>query len=189
MKYEMADPKALEPSAYNPRKMSAEEMGKLRRSIREFGLVQPLIVQMPGNRIIAGHQRREAAIAEGLKRVPVHRLRISDAKARAMNLALNRISGEWDDEKLVLLLRELEAPERALSGFDEDEIARLLGDAIEGKGVEEQRLAPAPKVLWILLGIPEARAGEVESHLAVLRTAAEITVQASRNSATKGRKS
>jgi ParB-like chromosome segregation protein Spo0J len=181
MKYEMADPKALEPSAYNPRKISADEMGKLRRSIREFGLVQPLIVQMPGNRIIAGHQRREAAIAEGLKRIPVHRLRIGDAKAKAMNLALNRISGEWDDSKLILLLRELEAPERKLSGFDEDEIAKLLGDAIDGKGVEEKPLAPAPKILWILLGIPEVRAGEVESHLAILRAVAEINVQSSRS--------
>lgn len=188
MKYELADPKALEPSSYNPRKISAAEMEKLRRSIREFGLVQPIVVQMPGNRIIAGHQRRDAAIAEGLKRIPVHRLRISDAKAKAMNLALNRISGEWDDEKLVALLRKMEAPERALAGFDEDEIARLLGDAIEGKGVEETPLVGAPKVLWILLGIPEGRAAEVESHLEVLRSAAEISVEATREIQIQGGK-
>ncbi|MBZ5543373.1 MAG: ParB N-terminal domain-containing protein [Acidobacteriia bacterium] len=137
MRYEMADPKALEPSAHNPRKISAGEMEKLRRSIREFGIVQPIIVQAPGNRIIAGHQRREAAIAEGVKLVPISRLRISDAKAQAMNLALNRISGEWDDEKLVALLRELQDADRLSTGFDEDEIAKLLGEPLEGRTVEE----------------------------------------------------
>ena len=83
MKVEMLNPQLLEPSAYNPRKFSAEEMASLRKSIREFGLVQPILVQMPGNRIIAGHQRRDAAIAEGIKRVPVVRLKIFDNLSRA----------------------------------------------------------------------------------------------------------
>ena len=181
MNYEMADPKRLEPSAYNPRKISAEEMDKLRRSIREFGLVQPIIVQMPGNRIIAGHQRREAAIAEGLKRVPVHRLRISDAKSRAMNLALNRISGEWDDDKLVILLRELEEQDRGLTGFGEDEIAKLLGEALEGKSVEEIEVKSAPEIVWFLIAIPLARFGQVQEHIAGLEAVAELSVQSSRD--------
>jgi ParB-like chromosome segregation protein Spo0J len=64
MKVEMLNPALLEPSSYNPRKISAEEMASLRKSLREFGLVQPIVVQMPGNRIIAGHQRRDAVIAQ-----------------------------------------------------------------------------------------------------------------------------
>jgi len=149
VKYEMANPKQLEPSAYNPRKISTEEMAKLRRSIREFGLVQPIVVQMPGNRIVAGHQRREAAIAEGLARVPVTRLRISDAKAKAMNLALNRISGDWDDEQLAVLLLELQGAERLLTGFDEDEIAKLLGDSLTGRAVAEIAVKLRPKSFGI----------------------------------------
>lgn len=180
MKYEMVDPRRLEPSAYNPRKISREEMAKLRASIREFGLVEPIILQMPGNRIIAGHQRRDAAIAEGLATVPVTRLRVSDAKAKALNLALNRISGEWDEEKLIPLLRELEEQERGLTGFDEDEIAKLLGDALEGRTVEEIELKPAPEIVWILLAIPLAQFGQVQEHVAALEAAAEVSVQSSR---------
>lgn len=181
MKYEMVDPKLLEPSAYNPRKISAEDMASLRRSIREFSLVQPIVLQMPGNRIIAGHQRRDAAIAEGLAKVPVTRLRISDAKAKAMNLALNRISGEWDDEKLAGLLRDLEDFERGLTGFGEEEIAKLLGEALEGRSVEEIELKPAPEIVWYLIGIPLARFGQVQEHVAALEAAAEVSVQSSRS--------
>jgi ParB-like chromosome segregation protein Spo0J len=180
MRYEMVNPKRLVASAYNPRKIKPEEMESLRRSIREFGLVQPIVVQMPGNRIIGGHQRVIAAIEEGLERVPVVRLRISDAKAKAMNLALNRISGDWDRDKLAELLQELEDLERALTGFGEDEIAKLLDDSLDGRAVEEIEVTVAPKISWILLGIPSERSGEVELNLAALKAAAEVSVQCAR---------
>lgn len=181
MKYEFANPKTLEPAAYNPRKMKPAEMDKLRRSLREFGMVQPIIVQMPGNRIIAGHQRVEAAIAEGLDKVPVHRLRISDAKAKAMNLALNRIHGDWDDEKLKSLLGELKEVERSLTGFDEDEITKLLSDSLEGKTVEQMEVKPAPDIVWYLIGIPLDRLGGVQEHIAALENNSDLCVQSSRN--------
>ena len=180
MKVEMLNPALLEPSSYNPRKISAEEMESLRKSLREFGLVQPIVVQMPGNRIIAGHQRRDAAIAEGLERVPTVRLKISDAKARAMNLALNRISGEWDDEKLAALLGELDELERSLTGFQEDEIAELLGESLAGRSVEEIAVKPAPQIVWYLIGIPLERFGQVQEHVAALESAADLSVQSSR---------
>jgi ParB-like chromosome segregation protein Spo0J len=189
MKYELIDPRQLEPSAYNPRKISGEEMAKLRRSIREFGIVQPILVQMPGNRVIAGHQRVQAAIAEGLAKVPIQRLRVSDAKAKALNLALNRISGEWDDEKLKALLADMADLERNLSGFDEDEIEKLLGASLEGRAVEEMQLKPPPEIVWFLIGIPMHRFGEVQQHVAALESAAELTVQSSREFQNQGAKS
>lgn len=179
MKIDLADPRALEPAAYNPRKISAEEMAKLRRSIREFGIVQPILIQMPGNRIIAGHQRVSAAIAENLPKVPVHRLRISDAKAKAMNLALNRISGEWEDDKLKALLSELGNLDRELSGFDEDEISKLLEDSLDKATVEEIEIKPAPKIVWYLIAISVDRERDARLHLEALGSLAEVSVRSS----------
>jgi ParB-like chromosome segregation protein Spo0J len=179
MQMERVNPKRLVAAAYNPRKIKPEEMESLRRSIREFGLVQPIVVQMPGNRIIGGHQRVEAAIAEGLKKVAVIRLRISDARAQALNLALNRISGEWDDAKLADLLRVMEEPDLASTGFDAEEIADLLDDSLEGRTVEEISPQAAPQVTWYLLAIPRAKEAEVAPHLEALEAAAEVRVQSS----------
>jgi len=80
------DPRKLKAAAYNPRKMPRDEMDKLRRSIRTFGMVEPIVCQVPGWKIIGGHQRVEAAIAEKLGEVPVIPLRVSDARAKALNL-------------------------------------------------------------------------------------------------------
>jgi len=179
----MVNPKRLNPSAYNPRVMSPEEMEKLRRSIREFGLVEPIVVQMPGNRIIGGHQRVEAAIAEGLARVPVFRRRMSDAKAKILNLALNKISGEWDHDKLRALFAELKIEEEDLdlTGFDTDEIEKELSAALEDTNIERLELRPAPKMVWILVGVLLNRFAKLQKHIAALEAAAELSVQSSRD--------
>ena len=78
--------------------------------------------------------------------IPVTELRITDRKAMALNVALNRISGEWDGEKLVGLLRELDNLERGLTGFGEDEIAKLLGKSFEGRTVEEIEVKRVPEI-------------------------------------------
>lgn len=183
MKVEMVNPKRLNPSSYNPRRIEPEEMEKLRRSIREFGLVETIVVQMPGNRIIGGHQRIEAAIAEGFTQVPVVRLRISDAKAKRLNLALNRISGEWDSDKLRALLQELklDGEDMELTGFDADEVERLLADALEKASIEKVELKPAPVIVWYLVGIPLNRFPEAQEHVAALEGIADISVQSSRD--------
>lgn len=183
LKIELVNPKRLNASAYNPRRMSPAEMEKLRRSLREFGFVEPVVVQIPGNRIIGGHQRIEAALAEGMAKVPVLRLRISDRRAKTLNLALNRIQGEWDSDKLQALLQELqlEGEDLNLTGFEADEITKLLAESLNGKEIQELQLRPAPAIVWYLIGIPLDRFGEVQSHVAALEQAAEISVQSSRD--------
>ncbi len=121
----------LRPSPYNPRLMSEAEMGKLVRSIQEFGFVEPLVVRRADHVIIGGHQRWEAAKRMGLKTVPVVYVGISEQEAKALNLALNRIQGEWDLPKLGQLLEELrDLPDldESLSGFDANEMDQLLSD-------------------------------------------------------------
>jgi ParB/RepB/Spo0J family partition protein len=132
---------SIHPWEANPRLMSEVELGKLMRSIEEFGFVEPLVVRRADNAIIGGHQRWEAAKRLGLATVPVVYVDISEREAKALNLALNRISGEWDMEKLGALLEELQRLpdlDETLSGFSTDEIDDLLADL-------ERQKAPDPR--------------------------------------------
>ena len=131
----------LRPWDGNPRHIPSAEMESLRQSLSHWGLVQPIIVRREDSTIIGGHQRLEAARALGMKRVPVVYLDISAAEAKALNLALNRISGEWDLPKLGGLLQELQdLPDldESLTGFDADEIDAMLADL-------ERQSAPDPR--------------------------------------------
>jgi DNA modification methylase len=119
----------LRPDPANPRKIGDAELESLVRSIREFGLVQPVLARREGRTVVGGHQRLLAARKLGLKTVPVILLDISVEQARLLNLALNRISGEWDQDLLARLLSDLQSSpdiDLALSGFADDEIGQLL---------------------------------------------------------------
>lgn len=179
---EYANPKALNPAGYNPRKISPEEFNRLRKSLHEFGFVGPVVVQAKTGRIIGGHQRVKAALAEGLAQVPTLRLEISDAKAKALNLALNKITGEWDLPLLKDLLGELDKPDFDLDviGFTRAEVDALLHEASDGD-MEKVDLWKPPELVWYLIGIPIRRFGEVQKHVAALESAAEISVQSTRD--------
>jgi DNA modification methylase len=119
----------LRPDPANPRRISDEELDALERSLRQFGFVQPVLARKDDQVVIGGHQRLVAARRLGLTTVPVTYLDLTIEQARVLNLALNKISGSWDDALLARLLADLQAsPEidLTLSGFGEDEIADLL---------------------------------------------------------------
>lgn len=110
------------------------------RSIESFGLIDPIIINQDGT-IIGGHQRVKAAEHLGIEEVPCVVLDITKDKEKALNLALNRISGEWDEKLLVELLKGMEIEDRMLSGFDEKELQVLLEESETGKDDEYE---PAP---------------------------------------------
>ncbi len=119
----------LRPDPFNPRRISDGELETLTRSIREFGLVDPIIVRRKDSTVIGGHQRLVVARRLGLITVPVIFVEVSPEQAKVLALALNRISGTWDEELLARLLSDLQqAPDIdiGLSGFADDEIAKLL---------------------------------------------------------------
>ena len=119
----------LRPDPLNPRRIADAELEALTRSIREFGLVDPIIARREDGAVIGGHQRLVAARRLGLTTVPVIYVDVTPEQAKVLNLALNRISGEWDQALLARLLADLNgAPDIdiGLSGFAEDEIAKLL---------------------------------------------------------------
>lgn len=125
--------KSLTFASYNPRQISEQEFTKLQKSLQEFGWVEPVVINKD-NTVIGGHMRLRAAQALGWTDIPVVRLDITKAKEKALNLALNKIHGEWDDAKLAELLYELkDLPEIDLTGFGQDEINALLAE-VSGNG-------------------------------------------------------
>ena len=119
----------LVPDPANPRRMDERELDALCGSIQGHGFVDPIIARRESRVVIGGHQRLRAAIRLGLKEVPVIFLDVLEDQARLLNLALNRIHGEWDQTMLARLLADLQAESGAdlsLSGFGEDEIRTLL---------------------------------------------------------------
>ncbi len=119
----------LRPDPANPRRISKAELEALTRSLKEWGFVQPVLARKEDSTVIGGHQRLLAARRLGYKTVPVTFLDISVEQARLLNLALNKISGDWDQELLARMLADLKPVEDidlSLSGFSEDELAKLL---------------------------------------------------------------
>jgi DNA modification methylase len=119
----------LSPDPANPRRISEDELDALTRSLRQFGFVQPVLARREDGVVVGGHQRLVAARRLGLTTVPVVWLDVSADQARLLGLALNRISGSWDEQLLARLLADLEQTaglDVSLSGFDEDEVAGLI---------------------------------------------------------------
>jgi hypothetical protein len=113
----------------NPRRISDAELEALTRSIREFGLIDPIIARKEDRTVIGGHQRLLVARRLGLKSVPVTFLDITKEKAQLLNVALNRISGSFDQELLARLMAGLNTTpdlDLTLSGFDDKDIKQML---------------------------------------------------------------
>ena len=118
---------------YNPRQITDDEMGKLKNSINEFGYVDPIIVNKHNNHIVGGNQRYCALKSLGYDEVDVIFIDEPDLnREKALNIALNKISGEWDFVKLADILDDLELNDFdiSLTGFDEPEL--------ENFGIEDQ---------------------------------------------------
>lgn len=139
----------LKVAEYNPREMPALELRKLMRSLEEFGFVEPVVAREEDRLVIGGHQRIEAMrrllVEKNAKRpaieatkIPVVLLRgVDDTRAKLLNLALNKIHGQWDYDKLSELLSslpELDTSIVSISGFDSVEIEDIM--ALVGRAVE-----------------------------------------------------
>lgn len=132
---------------YNPRKALKKgdaDYEKIKRSIQEFGYVDPIIINAD-NTIIGGHQRATVLADLGETEIDVVVLDIPKAKEKALNIALNKISGEWDEYKLNELLQDLmeQDIDTDTTGFEIDEIQELMLEFednadFEPVGIEEQ---------------------------------------------------
>ena len=122
----------LVPYVNNARTHSPEQVMKLRSSLREFGFINPIIIDRDYG-IIAGHGRLLAAKEEGITEVPcVFVDYLTEAQKKAYILADNRMAMDagWDEELLRVEIEALqgEAFDVSLTGFDEKELADLFKD-------------------------------------------------------------
>lgn len=133
MKTEKIKLNQIKPVDYNPRRISKAEFNKLINNLREFGLVDPIVINLKNYHIVGGHQRY-FAIKEEYGNAELDLLRLNDIGwvffnndleikseeyEKALNISLNKLSGEWDIEKLSKLLTDIEESEfdNDLSGF------------------------------------------------------------------------
>ena len=127
----------LVPYVNNARTHSPEQITKLRASLREFGFINPVIIDRDFN-VIAGHGRILAAKEEGIKEVPcVFADHLTEAQKKAYIIADNRMAMDagWDEELLRVEIESLQGMDfdPLLTGFDEKELAALFDDGIEAK--------------------------------------------------------
>ena len=159
----------LNPAVYNPRKRlmpGDEEYERLKNSIQTFGYCDPIIINADGT-VIGGHQRLFVLRDLGFEEADVAVVDLSKADEKALNVALNKISGEWDEEKLAALFADLKADDYDLSltGFSEDEYNNIIGALTESGGSddiakEEARESLAERFILPPTSILNARTGE-----------------------------
>lgn len=149
--------------SYNPRKKlkpGDKEYEKIKNSILEFGFADPLVVNADMT-IVGGHQRLSVAMELGYTEVPCAVVDVDKTREKALNIALNKITGAWDDDLLAALLGELKAEDFDLSftGFEPVDLEKLLGTKDEAKedgfDVESELKQPAFSN-WAISGISES---------------------------------
>lgn len=115
---------------YNPRKdLQPEdtEYKKLRRSIEEFGYVEPIIWNERTGNVVGGHQRLKVLLEQGAQEINCVVLSLDDKDEKILNVLLNKVKGRWDIGKLADLLQELdEAGAMEVTGFEDWELQSLL---------------------------------------------------------------
>lgn len=148
----------INPAKYNPRKdlkPGDPEYEKLKKSIDEFDLVEPLVMNKRGNVLISGHQRLKILQERGDTKTEVSIVDLTPERERALNIALNKIRGDWDLPKLSELLKGLDDDLKDITGFDAEEINELLGFKEEVQEDDFDEDAPEepitqPGDLWLL---------------------------------------
>ena len=126
----------LLPADYNPRKdlkPGDAEYEKLKRSIKQFGYVEPVIWNQTTGRVVGGHQRLKVLMDMGMTEVDCVVVAMDEEKEKALNIALNKISGDWDKDKLALLIADLQGADFdvSLTGFEPAEIDALFKDTLK----------------------------------------------------------
>jgi len=121
----------LNPAAYNPRKdlrPGDKEYEKLKRSIEEFGCVELIVWNKRTGNVVSGHQRLKILLEYGHTEIDCVVVDLDEQREKALNIALNKIQGEWDENKLAEVMADLDAGafDVSLTGFDAAEIDELL---------------------------------------------------------------
>ncbi|WP_368488074.1 site-specific DNA-methyltransferase [Clostridium sp. BJN0013] len=136
MQIEKLKTELLIPADYNPRKdlkPGDPEYEKLKRSIEQFGYVEPVIWNKTTSHVVGGHQRLKVLLDMGITEVECVVIEMDEEKEKALNIALNKISGDWDKDKLALLIADLQGADFdvSLTGFEPAELDALFKDSLK----------------------------------------------------------
>ena len=131
----------LKPAEYNPRKKlkkGDKEYEKIKNSIEEFGFADPLVVNADMT-IIGGHQRLTVAMDLGYTEVPCAVVDVDKVREKALNIALNKITGTWDEQMLADLLTDLKEADYDLdwTGFEAAEVEQIFSNIYDKKVKED----------------------------------------------------
>jgi DNA modification methylase len=133
----------LKPALYNPRRMDSDQLSSLTDSIKQYGFVDPLVVNNYAGReqvLVGGHQRFKVAKSLGYKTVPVVYVELDEMRERELNLRLNR-TGEWDLD----LLKAYDTELLLNVGFGDAELGDIWDDSLEVSEDEDYDAAKAVK--------------------------------------------
>jgi ParB-like chromosome segregation protein Spo0J len=131
----------LNPAKYNPRKdlePGDPEYEKLKTSLETFGYVEPIVWNKRTGNIVGGHQRLKILQHQGYTEIECVLVDLDETQEKALNVALNKVSGEWDLPKLADLISELDDGifDIGITGFDAAEIEHLFSQ-VHDKDIEE----------------------------------------------------
>lgn len=119
----------INPAKYNPRKdlqPDDPEFEKIMQSIQEFGYVEPVVINRRTGNLVGGHQRCKVLRQLGYTEIEYIEVDLDEKQEKILNVALNRIKGRWDTEKLVALLTEIqELGKIEMTGFEPWELEAL----------------------------------------------------------------
>lgn len=121
----------IKEAPYNPRVSLQEgdrDYNKIKKSIDTFGYVEPIVWNERTGNIVGGHQRFHILKNRGLQEIEVSVVNLKLKDEKQLNIALNKIKGEWDYNKLEALLKTFSVEEIEETGFTADEVALILED-------------------------------------------------------------
>lgn len=150
------------PAEYNPRKdlqPGDEEWKNIARSLSVFGYVDPIIINQDGT-IIGGHQRAKVLQAMGHEEADVVVVDLEKNDEMALNVALNKIGGQWDMDKLRETLQDIDTSslDIKVTGFTDGEVELMLGDI--GKDYDEDDEGPDISRITFVLSLEQYAAVE-----------------------------
>lgn len=121
----------LKPAYYNPRvslTIGDKDYERIRKSIENFGYVEPIVWNERTGNIVGGHQRFQVLKDMGETEIEVSVVNLSEKDEKQLNLALNKIKGEWDYNKLEAIFKEFNFDEIEATGFSANEVSLLFED-------------------------------------------------------------
>lgn len=177
-KIEMIDPRSLKAYEHNSRRHSPEQIFEIEESIKEFGFTRPVLISKD-NTIIAGHGSVQAACNLAMAEVPCIRLsHLSAEQVRAYVIVDNKLpeNSEWDMKTLNIEIKKLSdsAFDLSLLGFSREELDTMLSE--KKINLTDVQLS-APKLSWVLVGIPVIKFVEIAEQIDKISAHPDTTVQ------------